>query len=207
MPRGWLLLCVVCRPDGLKFALHVGFGIPFFCQNIKESLRSSSMLSDLLRPEGQACLLGLSRGNKPVRSEQPEGTNQIRQFPPDPPERTRQFLSEGKAFIPWTERSDSLLRPNRRDKPAVTRTFSFSTRDIFNLANGGDGIIFFQTFSSYNFGSATQVGVGRGSGGFAQSGPGETPSCARRPRKAVTRRRLFGGGPCIDCGDVSTRGT
>ena len=158
-------------------------------------------------PKEQACLLGLSRGNKPVRSEQPEGTNQIRQFPPDPPERTRQFLSEGKAFIPWTERSDSLLRPNRRDKPAVTRTFSFSTRDIFNLANGGDGIIFFQTFSSYNFGSATQVGVGRGSGGFAQSGPGETPSCARRPREAVTRRRLFGGGPCIDCGDVSTRGT
>ena len=193
----------------MKFALHVGcwFGNHTFLSKYIGVAPSAPIIIN-------AVGFVTTRRNKPVCSDCPEGTNQFARNNPKEQTRFDSFLrthpKEHASFYP--KEKLSFLGPKDptvcSDQTEGTNRLSRGLfRDIFNLANGGDGIIFFQTFSSYNFGSATQVGVGRGSGGFAQSGPGETPSCARRPREAVTRRRLFGGGPCIDCGDVSTRGT
>ena len=99
MPRGWLLLCVVCRPDRLKFALHVGcwFGNHTFLSKYIGVAPSAPIIIN-------AVGFVTTRRNKPVCSDCPEGTNQFARNNPKEQTRFDSFLrahpKEHASFYP-----------------------------------------------------------------------------------------------------------
>ena len=170
----------------MKFALHVALGISLYLSIYK----------------GVAPIFIFDSGSSVLRICS-ESTNQFARN--NPREQTR---------------FESLLRPNRKNTPASLRRKSCHALDRK-----------FRQFAPTN--PQGQIGLKSCHAGFSSlpetflirrlvpiwwrfqalfypqfrfSNTGRPPRPG--PREAVTRRRLFGGGPCrIDCGDVATRGT